>query len=91
MHGKSDWKTYYDSLPIAGVDGSLRNRMKSTKAAGNIHAKTGTLGEVSSLSGYVTGQDGSLYAFSLILNNFPDSADPEATEDQFAQTLAASL
>ncbi len=91
MHGRSDWKTYYDSLPIAGVDGSLRNRMKSTKAAGNIHAKDGTLGEVSSLSGYVTGRDGSLYAFSLILNNFPDSADPEATEDQFAQTLAASL
>ena len=91
MHGKSDWKTYYDSLPIAGVDGSLRNRMKSTKAEGNIHAKTGALNEVSSLSGYVTGQDGSLYVFSLILNNLPHSADPGAIEDQFAEAIALSL
>lgn len=92
MHGKTDWRAYYDSLPIAGVDGSLRNRMKGTRAAGNVHAKTGSLGGVSSLSGYVTGVGGAVYVFSLIMNNFPGSdADTHAAQDKFAVTLASTL
>ena len=71
MHGKPDWKAFYDSLPIAGVDGTLRRRMAGTPAAGNVHAKTGSLTGASCLSGYVTARDGTLYAFSLLLNNFP--------------------
>ena len=58
MHGRPDWKFYYDSLPIAGVDGTLRSRLKNTRAAGNVHAKTGTLTGVRALSGYVTGRPG---------------------------------
>lgn len=92
MHEKPDWPAYYDSLPIAGVDGSLRSRMKGTPAAGNIHAKTGSLGGVSSLSGYVTGRKGDLYVFSLIINNYPGrEADIHAAEDRFAVTLASTL
>ena len=90
MHGKPDWSAYYDSLPIAGVDGSLRNRMKGTPAAGNVHAKTGSLGGVSSLSGYVTGTGGGLYTFSLLMNNYPGSeADVHAAQDRFAVALAS--
>jgi len=92
MHGKPDWQAYYDSLPIAGVDGSLRNRMKGTRAANNVHAKTGSLGGVSSLSGYVTGAGGAVYVFSLIMNNFPGSdADVHAAQDQFGVRLASTL
>ena len=89
MHEKADWQAYYDSLPIAGVDGSLRNRMKGTPAANNVHAKTGSLGGVSSLSGYVKSMGGDLYVFTVIMNNFPGSdADAHAAQDKFAVTLA---
>ena len=66
--------------------------MKGTAAANNIHAKTGSLGGVSSLSGYVTGAGGGLYAFSLLMNNYPGSAaDVHAAQDRFAVTLATAL
>lgn len=61
---------FYESLPIAGVDGSLRNRMKGTKAANNVHAKTGFVGYVRALSGYVTSADGEMFVFSMIANHY---------------------
>ena len=64
--------------------------MKGTKAANNVHAKTGSLGGVSSLSGYVKGTNGDLYVFSLIMNNYPGSdADAHAAQDKFAVALAS--
>ncbi len=59
---------YKEGLPIAGVDGTLRNRMKGTPAAGNLRAKTGTLRWAVSLSGYVTTAAGERLVFSLMLN-----------------------
>lgn len=61
---------FYESLPIAGVDGSIRNRMKGTKAEGNVHAKTGFIGYVRALSGYATSQDGEMFVFSMIANHY---------------------
>lgn len=61
---------FYESLPIAGVDGTLKSRMKGTKAEGNLRAKTGSIGGVSSLSGYVTTLDGEQLAFSILMQNF---------------------
>ncbi|MEO7717898.1 MAG: D-alanyl-D-alanine carboxypeptidase/D-alanyl-D-alanine-endopeptidase [Capsulimonas sp.] len=74
MAKRSDFPVYYDSLPIAGVDGTLRKRMKGTSAEKNVHAKTGTVGEVSCLSGYLTAKDNTLYTFSILMNNIPGSA-----------------
>ncbi|MHC1739308.1 MAG: D-alanyl-D-alanine carboxypeptidase/D-alanyl-D-alanine-endopeptidase [Ignavibacteriaceae bacterium] len=58
-----------NSLPNAGVDGSLKNRMRGTLAENNVRAKTGTLSGVSCLSGYVTGKNGDKYAFSIMIQN----------------------
>ena len=60
---------YYYGLPIAGVDGTIKRRMKGTAAEGNVRAKTGTLSHVRSLSGYVRSADGEMFAFSMLCNN----------------------
>lgn len=65
---------FRDALPIAGVDGTLRTRMKGTPAEGNLRAKTGSLSSVASLSGYVTTAAGEHLAFSMMLNNYPDAS-----------------
>jgi D-alanyl-D-alanine carboxypeptidase/D-alanyl-D-alanine-endopeptidase (penicillin-binding protein 4) len=65
---------FRDALPIAGVDGTLRTRMRGTPAAGNLRAKTGTINAVASLSGYVTTAAGERLVFSIILNNYPEES-----------------
>lgn len=70
----SKFKILYDSFPIGGIDGTLKNRMNSTKAYNNVHAKTGTLTGVSCLSGYVTNKKGHLLAFSIMMQNFVGSS-----------------
>ena len=64
------WAAVYDaSLPIAGVDGTLSTRMKDSPAATRIHAKTGTLGNVNSLSGYAETAHGTKLVFSMFGNH----------------------
>src|SRR5437588_6984941 len=65
---------FREALPIAGVDGTLRTRMRGTPAEGNVRAKTGSLSSVASLSGYVTTAAGEYLVFSMMLNNYPDAA-----------------
>ena len=61
---------FMDSLPVAGVDGTLRRRFLNTVAAGNVRAKTGTLRWAAAVSGYVTTPAGERLAFSIMLNRF---------------------
>jgi D-alanyl-D-alanine carboxypeptidase/D-alanyl-D-alanine-endopeptidase (penicillin-binding protein 4) len=68
------FKKLYESFPIAGVDGSLIGRMKNTLAENNLHAKTGTLSGVSSLSGYVKNKIGNRIAFSILIQNYVGSS-----------------
>lgn len=70
MKNEDYFLPFYESLPIAGVDGSIRNRMKGTKAEGNVHAKTGFIGYVRALSGYATSLDGEMFVFSMIANHY---------------------
>ncbi len=63
-------KEYYDALPIAGVDGTLRNRFKGTAAEKNLRAKTGTIRYVNSISGYVTTKADEHLVFSIMLNAY---------------------
>jgi len=83
---------WYEALPIAGVadrlvGGTLRNRMRNTAAAGAVHAKTGSLTAVSSLSGYVDTAGGERWVFSMITNNSL-GVNVKALEDRVAVRLA---
>jgi D-alanyl-D-alanine carboxypeptidase/D-alanyl-D-alanine-endopeptidase (penicillin-binding protein 4) len=60
----------YNSLPSAGVDGTLRSRMKNSPAEGYVRAKTGTVGHVRNLSGYVESRSGEIFLFSFLVNNY---------------------
>ena len=81
---------FFDALPVAGVDGTLRRRMKNTPAFQNVHAKTGTLRWVNALSGYVTTAAGEKLVFSLMLNRYSPPPDRKRTDelDDIAVLLA---
>ena len=82
---------YLSSLGIAARDGTVRFRMTDTPAAGRVRAKTGTLEDVSALSGYVESVGGRHYAFSLLVNDYPSSLRRAvAAEDAFAVALASA-
>lgn len=86
---RQSWREeFHSSLAIAGVDGSIRRRMIGTPAMQNVHAKTGTLRNVSSLSGYVTTRDQERLAFSFISNGSAVSSY-KAAEDAAAIALAS--
>lgn len=85
----TQFNTFYNSLPVAGVDGTLKNRLKGTLAENNCHAKTGSIGQCSCLSGYVTSNDGVLLVFSILMNNQLGSMAPcIAAENKIVQMLA---
>jgi D-alanyl-D-alanine carboxypeptidase/D-alanyl-D-alanine-endopeptidase (penicillin-binding protein 4) len=88
MRRSPNFDLFYSSLPIAGVDGTIRTRMKGTPAEGNVHAKTGTLSMVRSLSGYVHTADGRLLLFSTLCNNWTVA---QADVDRVADAIAVSL
>src|SRR6266481_3484370 len=60
---------YYESLPVAGMDGTLEDRMKNTPAAGRVHAKTGSVEHVRTLSGFAETLSGRRLIFSFLSNN----------------------
>ena len=70
MFRSKNFIPFFNSLPIAGVDGTLGDRMQNSIAARKIRAKTGFLEGVKSLSGYAFTADNEPVAFSLIVNNF---------------------
>ena len=72
-------QVFRDALPIAGVDGTLRTRMRGTAAANNVRAKTGSLSSASSLGGYVTTAAGEKLAFAIIVNNYVRDFDPRSS------------
>ncbi len=77
------------TLPVGGIDGTLAHRFVGTPAAGNVRAKTGSISNVRSLSGYVTSADGEVFAFSMIANNFTaPQSEIDAAADKAVVDLA---
>jgi serine-type D-Ala-D-Ala carboxypeptidase/endopeptidase (penicillin-binding protein 4) len=90
MRKHPSFTDFYESLPIAGVDGTIENRMKNTPAERNVHAKTGTVDRASSLSGYVTTADGRMLIFSMLSNSWTTSSrEARRMQDAIAVRLAA--
>jgi D-alanyl-D-alanine carboxypeptidase/D-alanyl-D-alanine-endopeptidase (penicillin-binding protein 4) len=81
--------SFRDTLPLSGTDGSLSNRFKNVDAQGRVHAKTGSLGGVKTLSGYATTNHGQTVAFSILSNNFnlPDKRINEIIDNIVAEIL----
>ena len=91
MAHSSEWPMFWRSLSVAGVDGTLAQRMRGSAAKGNLHAKTGTLTVASSLSGYVKGADGAWLAFSILMNKSPINVTAaHAAQDAIGVALARS-
>jgi serine-type D-Ala-D-Ala carboxypeptidase/endopeptidase (penicillin-binding protein 4) len=63
------FESFFASLPVAGVDGTLEERMKNTPAAGRVHAKTGSVEHVRAMSGFADTAGGRRLVFSFMSNN----------------------
>ena len=68
-------ESFVATLPIAGRDGTISTRMRHTRAEGNAVAKTGSIANARSLSGYVRTRDNEMLAFSILANDFVIPAD----------------
>jgi D-alanyl-D-alanine carboxypeptidase/D-alanyl-D-alanine-endopeptidase (penicillin-binding protein 4) len=87
MLRRDEFQAFYASLPRAGQDGTLARRMRRGPARARCRAKTGTLSNVSSLSGYCLARSGNLYAFSILMNGVSVTA-ARRLQDGMAHALA---
>ena len=86
-HSPSISRSLIPALPIAGVDGTLKDRMRGTKAQGNVRAKTGTLTGISSLAGYCTTAGGHELCFAIINQGVMRNATGKAFQDRVCKVL----
>ena len=82
----------YNSFPISGFDGSLKNRMTNSSAEKRVHAKTGSMSGINNLSGYLRTKDGNLLAFSIFIQNFVGShAQARLIQEKICELLYEEL
>jgi D-alanyl-D-alanine carboxypeptidase/D-alanyl-D-alanine-endopeptidase (penicillin-binding protein 4) len=79
---------FTSALSVAGQDGTLRDRLQNTPAAGHVLGKTGSMSNISALSGYVEVIGGGRAAFSILMNGFPPESISAARSAQDAVALA---
>lgn len=84
----SIFTTFAESLPIAGIDGTLKKRFKDSTAEGWVRAKTGYLNGVVALAGYAGRRDGDVLTFTLLYNGPRDEAQ---VREAFDQIVLSSL
>lgn len=84
---KRIFETLYDCLPIAGVDGSLDERMRRGAAHNNVRAKTGTVTGISSLAGYCTAANGHVLCFSIINSGIRYKSSGRNFQDKICQAM----
>ena len=88
MTRRDEYDAFLASLPIAGRDGTLYDRMQRGAARRRCRAKTGTLSDVSALSGYCRARSGDTYAYSILMNGmYPGTA--RAIQDRMVQAIAS--
>lgn len=89
MYKQKYFEMFYNSLAIAGIDGKLERRMIGTPAENNLHAKTGTLRGVCTLSGYVHAKNNHLLAFSILVQNYVEkSSVVKKNQDRICEVIA---
>lgn len=86
-HRPEVFSTFYNCLPIAGVDGTLRRRMRQGKAFRNVRAKTGTVTGICSLAGYLTSVNGHRISFVIINQNVLKARSARAFQDKICELL----
>jgi len=85
-------RVFVDQLAVGGVDGTLKHRFAAFKKTRSIRAKTGTLDQVTALSGYVFRPDGSSpVAFALIVSGISKHADVRKRIDELVSSVAREL
>jgi D-alanyl-D-alanine carboxypeptidase/D-alanyl-D-alanine-endopeptidase (penicillin-binding protein 4) len=90
--GRQSWAIgFRESLPIAGIDGTLVNRFANSPLKSKLWAKTGTMTGVNALSGYLTASSGRLLAFSILVNGHRPTSEAELQAvDRVAEAIAAA-
>lgn len=82
-------QVFVESLPIAGVDGTMRHRLTNQPVVGNAHIKTGTLSDVRAIAGYVASQDGNSYVVVSFIND-PRAEAARAAHDALLEWIYQS-
>lgn len=91
MYAQPYWDVFYKSLAIGGIDGTLEGRFSQPDFCGRVYAKTGSIGGVSALSGYLTAKNGKMFAFSIMVNNTYRSKLARRIEDYICKLLIDNL
>ena len=87
-YSQSDvFQKLYKSLPVAGIDGTLKNRMKNTSAFRNVHAKTGSFTAINALAGYLKMKNGHEVAFAIMNQNVLSAARARAFQDKVCEVI----
>lgn len=89
---EASFQDFYKSIAVLGMNGTVRNLGKGTKAAGNVRAKSGSIEGTRAFAGYVTTKSGALLSFALIANKYqPDSGRMVSEELVKIMTMLAGL
>jgi D-alanyl-D-alanine carboxypeptidase/D-alanyl-D-alanine-endopeptidase (penicillin-binding protein 4) len=89
---QQNWGTAWrETLPVAGVDGTLAGRFRNSPLKGKMWAKTGTHSEANSLSGYLTAASGNTRVFSILVNGHRPGSEAEVQAiDRIVEAIAAA-
>jgi D-alanyl-D-alanine carboxypeptidase/D-alanyl-D-alanine-endopeptidase (penicillin-binding protein 4) len=80
---------FRDSLPVAGIDGTMKRRLSEPGFRGHLWLKTGTLNQVRSLAGYIEARSGQRYSFSLMINH-PKAPAARQAVDNLLRVIVAT-
>jgi serine-type D-Ala-D-Ala carboxypeptidase/endopeptidase (penicillin-binding protein 4) len=89
MLANPDADQFEQALPLAGVEGTLRKRMRGTAAAAHCRAKTGTLHDVSALSGYCFNGGSRVMVFSILMNSVRSVVAAQRIQDRMVAAIAS--